>query len=131
MSKNIGLDKTNEGKNITRMFTQLALLPPILIPEAYLSLLEAGPDTEEYVKFQNYFSTQLLQIVTYEQLSCYGEKIRTTNGVAGYHRRLNSKIPPKPALYHFLQLLKKEAEIQERKLSFSLYSQGKRRSEDF
>ncbi|XP_026325018.1 uncharacterized protein LOC113234005 [Hyposmocoma kahamanoa] len=46
-SKSINFSSSNEGRKCTQLFSLLALLPASLIPEAYLTLCELAPNTEE------------------------------------------------------------------------------------
>lgn len=116
-SKKIGLTKVEQGVKIITLCTQLPLLPPVLIPEAYLAICDMCPDKPEFHEFQKYFNNQWILKITKDILSCFKEKFRTTNGVEGWHRRINTKIPAKPSLFLFLQLLKKEAYFQDLKLT--------------
>lgn len=87
-SQQIGFDKIEHGIFITRLYMQLPLLPPILIPEAILSIQEEAHDSEEYNAFSNYFSTQWMGIYTENVFTCYKENFRTNNPVEGWHGRL-------------------------------------------
>lgn len=84
MSKKLNVNTTNEGRKITHLLTLLSLLPPVLIPEGYLSVLEIFPQNESFQKFQEYFETQWLNNITGEVFSCYGQKNRTTNAIEGW-----------------------------------------------
>lgn len=127
-SQKIGFDKTEQGKFITRLYIQLPLLPPLLIPEAILSIQEVADDSEEYKAFNNYFSTQWMGIYTENVFNCYNENFRTNNPVEGWHGRLKKRFPIKPPLYLFIQLLLKESRFQDMKLKKEqLHCRGKLR----
>lgn len=112
MSKKLNFNETHLGRKITQLCTSLALLPPNLIPEAYLAIYEIAPETEVSQKFLDYFNNQWIQTITKDIFSCYGEKNRTTNAVEGWHRRINSRIPSRPTIFQFLVAFKVEAQIQ-------------------
>lgn len=127
-SKSINFSSSNEGRKCTQLFSLLALLPASLIPEAYLTLCELAPNTEESTQFQNYFSKQWINLITREVFSCFGEKFRTTNAIEGWHKRINSRIPKRPSMLYFIMLLKKEAKLSDIKIvRGSFYCAGKRR----
>lgn len=133
-SKELGFDNVvaNIGDvevNMTLLYIQLALLPPNMIPEGYLDLSHLLTGNEVFDKFNKYFTNQWIRIITCHTFSCYKEKFRTTNAIEGWHRRINARIPPKPSIFFFIQLLKKEGSFQEQKLLKSeIYSKEKRRA---
>jgi hypothetical protein len=103
-SKDLGLSSTSEGRHITKFL-------PVIIPEAFLAIIEQAPETEEFCRFQEYFSIQWIKKITSDVFSCYQEKQRTTNAIEGWHHRLNTRIPKKPTIHLCLSLLKKEPEF--------------------
>ncbi|KAL0852123.1 hypothetical protein ABMA28_000360 [Loxostege sticticalis] len=127
--QNVGFDKTADGEFIMRLYMQLPLLPPILVPEAILSIHEIANDSEEYKSFNNYFTSQWMGIYTENVFTCYNENFRTNNPVEGWHARLKKRFPVKPPLYLFIQLLKKESRFQDTKLkNEQIYCKGKQRN---
>lgn len=128
-SKNVGLKDIDGGDRITRMYMQLALLPPIMIPEGFLAILELNSSSAECTTFSDYFSKQWIILITTDKFSCYKEIFRTNNPIEGWHGRLKNRIPVKPPLYRFIQLLKKEAQYQDKNLRrIETFCKGKRRS---
>lgn len=89
-SKDLGLNNINGGDHITRMYMQLALLPPTLIPEGNLAILDLN-DSQECTAFYNYFSKQWMGLITRETFSCYKEIFRTNNPVEGWNGRLKNR----------------------------------------
>lgn len=132
-SKKLNFEKVtapinDEDVNITLLYTRLALLPPNLIPEGYFNIFYIGLETEEFNKFNDYFRTQWMESITSETFSCFNEKFRTTNAVEGWHRRINARIPKKPSLFLFIQLLKTEAIFQDRKIKkYEVFAHEQRR----
>ncbi|XP_028175939.1 uncharacterized protein LOC114364133 [Ostrinia furnacalis] len=128
-STKIGFDKIEGGNYVTKLYMQLALLPPILIPEGVLSIQHFANESEEFTKFNDYFTKQWLTLITQEIFSCYNQSFRTNNSVEGWHGRLRKRFPLRPQIFHFIQLLKKEAKFQEKKIIRSeTYCKSKRRS---
>lgn len=121
MSKKLKFDKVTaqiDGNelNMTTLYIRLALLPPDIIPEGYFELFYIGIESEEFTKFNDYFRRQWMEVITSETFSCYNEKFRTTNAVEGWHRRINARIIARPSIFLFIQLIKKEATYQDRKI---------------
>lgn len=84
----MGLKDIDGGDRITRMYMQLALLPPIMIPEGVLTIHELNSDSEECTAFRDYFSKQWIGLITTDKFSCYKEIFRMKNPVEGWHGRL-------------------------------------------
>lgn len=115
-SQTIGFNKIEQGIFITRLYMQLPLLPPLLIPEALLSIQEVANDSEEYNAFSNYFSNQWMGIYTENVLSCYKENFRTNNPVEGWHGRLKKKISSQATIVSFFTIIKERSSLQDIKI---------------
>lgn len=83
MTQKIDLSDSREGKKVTHLFILLPLLPPIIIPEAYLGICEITLQNESFTKFKNYFDNQLLMKITSDVFSCHGKQ----NGLTDFYER--------------------------------------------
>lgn len=124
-SKELKLNKTRDGRNITRLCSHLPLLPAEYTREAWASIQNIAPQTEEMDKFKEYFVNQWypkLETI----ISCAENKHRTTNPVEGFHRRLNSRFPRSPNIFLFIKCLLKEYKHYDFKIKSILFNPEKK-----
>lgn len=120
-SKKIKLNRTSEGRNVTRMAAMIPLLPANLIPAAWSHILDKSPRNDGMKRFRRYFERQWYPKFSPNILSCAGQRHRTTNSLEGWHRRINGRIPKNPNFYYFLFKLKKEAKYWDQRITDSLF----------
>ncbi|CAH0402138.1 unnamed protein product [Chilo suppressalis] len=90
---------------------QLPHLPETYIPEGFMTILHQAPEGKATVNFVKYFTKQWLSS-NKPTICCYKQKHKTNNIAEGWHSRINKRIKRKPGLLHFIQMLDKEAKIQ-------------------
>lgn len=108
-AKALNVTGNSDGRNLTRMASLLPLLPFNRISNAWISIANSAPLTDEIVQFKKYFEEQWILKLNPKILSCAYERHRTTNPLEGWHKRLNARIPRKPAFFAFVASLRKEA----------------------
>lgn len=96
------LNRTSEGRNVTRMAAMIPLLPANLIPAAWSHILDKSPRNDGMKRFRRYSERQWYPKFSPNILSCAGQRHRTTNSLEGWHRRINGRIPKNPNFYYFI-----------------------------
>lgn len=98
---------TNIRQHI-RMCAALAHLPPQYIDDGWLEIMETSPQTEQIVKFNDYFVSEWME--SERMWICFKNRHRTTNTVEGWHTRINKKIGKShPNIYELIKALFEEA----------------------
>lgn len=128
-AKKIGLSDTAEGRITTVNAANLPLLPGARINEGWIAIVQESNKSEKMARFQLYFERQWIKLMP-TMISCAGDTHRTNNGLEGWHRRLNARVPPNCTLILFLQKLKKEATWQARRLKNHLFNKNNRAKND-
>jgi hypothetical protein len=123
----LNLTTTREGSYAVRLTANLPLLPTKHISEAWIEILQITPDTQEMQNFHTYVNKQWLSL---PMISCANEKHRTTNSVEAWHRRLNSRVSAKPTFISFLETLRKEARLQDMRLTKNIFNVNNRKRVD-
>ncbi|CAG9129831.1 unnamed protein product [Plutella xylostella] len=80
------------------------------LTDGWLYLLHDSPSGVAADAFKQYMSSQWINSVNSELVTCYGEKFRTTNHVEGWHSRINRKFSKNPSLNLVLEILHDESQ---------------------
>lgn len=126
--KQVGLTDSRVGKEIVRMTTNLPLVPVDKLIEGWTSIVNEAPKTEVMTKFAQYFDKQWLKSPML--ICCATERHRTNNGIEGWHRRLNVRVPHKSTLILFLYILRKEAKLKDIKIKNHFFERSHRKRRD-
>lgn len=123
-SRELGLDDTREGRNITNLCSLLPLLPTNYIQEGWSSIVQIAPEISVMNNFKAYFNRQWYPLLTDIVSSAYDDH-RTTNSLEGWHRRLNSRISKSPNLFYFIKCLLHESVHYDYKIKYILFNPPK------
>lgn len=111
-AKRLGIKSTVQRRHIARC-AGLARLPLRYVMAGYKYTMTKSPKTEAVIKFNNYLNRYWFSEVNFiKTWCCYGEEIRTTNNLEGWHARLNRMVGrQKASLATILNVLIKETKI--------------------
>lgn len=117
--KELNVTATREGQ-VVRLTANLPLLPTINISDAWINILQSVTDTDEMKKFHTYVNKQWMSLMA--MISCANEVHRTTNSLEAWHRRLKSRISPKPSFIFLLEKVMQESRIQDIQLTKNIFN---------
>lgn len=112
-AKKMGLKSRVQRRHVSRCMG-LARLPLKYIPAGYKYIMKRAPKCSQVVKFNSYFNSYWLNDVKFiKKWCCFGEELRTTNHLEGWHARLNRYVGRKnPPLAKVLDILVRETKIR-------------------
>lgn len=98
-SKSVGLQRPIQAigavKNWMRHLVALALLPPNLILNGFMSIRQSqyeGLEANMRRQVEEYFENYWIGQVTADQFSVHGQPHRTTNDIEVFHRTLHGRV---------------------------------------
>lgn len=123
--------ESKKARHTTALIANLPLLPTQHIMDGWFAIVQE--DHTEYSdamqNFRAYFERQWLKLLP-KVLSCASETNRTNNGLEGWHRRINARIPPNATFVLFLEKLLAEAKWQNVKIKAALFEKNNRKKTD-
>lgn len=110
--KRLGIKTRVQKRHIARC-AGLARLPLKYVTSGYKYVMSRAPKSDVIIKFNDYLTrTWFMDLNCIKRWCCYGEEVRTTNNLEGWHARLNKYVGcQNPSLAKVLDILVKEAKI--------------------